>query len=41
MIYKNRSYFGETPNILTKMMQTDADITVSYYDTFVNIRRVK
>lgn len=41
MIYKNRSYFGETPNILTKMMQTDADMAVSYYDTFVNIRRVK
>jgi len=41
MIYKNRNYFGETPNILTKMMQTDANMAVSYYDTFVNIRRVE
>ncbi|UOD35151.1 molybdopterin-dependent oxidoreductase [Deferribacteraceae bacterium V6Fe1] len=40
MIYKSRNYFGETPNILTKMVQTDANMAVSYYDTFVNIRRV-
>jgi anaerobic selenocysteine-containing dehydrogenase len=40
MVYKSRNYFGETPNILTKIKQTDANMAVSYYDTFVNIRRV-
>jgi anaerobic selenocysteine-containing dehydrogenase len=41
MVYKNKKYFGNTPNILTKMSQTDAGMAVAYYDTFVNIRRAE
>ncbi|MBZ4642963.1 MAG: hypothetical protein JG767_572 [Deferribacteraceae bacterium] len=41
MVYKSKKYFGNTPNILTKMSQTDAGLAVAYYDTFVNIRRAE
>jgi hypothetical protein len=40
MMYKNRKYIDEYPNVLTTSRKTDAEIGISYYDTFVSLRRV-